>query len=104
MQYHGIDEYRVEFSEAIMKSLLVSAIITLFALPAVAGELPQASPAQVSSATGTATTAGDVVATVATGEVKGIGENTFQQSVPSFSGYGGGCDREHTSTEAMLIN
>jgi len=104
MQYHGFDEYRVEFSEATMKTFLVPAFIALFALPAVAGEMPEASPAPISSATGTATTAGDMAATVATGEVKDAGKNTFQQSVPSFSGYGGGCDRGHASTEAMLIN
>jgi hypothetical protein len=39
---------------------------------------------------------------VATGEVEQTGKKL--QSKPSYSGYGGGCDRGHSSTEAMLIN
>lgn len=86
-----------------MKTLLVPAFIALFALPAVAGEVPKVTLAPASSTAGSATTAGDVAASVATGDV-GSTSQKAQQSVPSFSGYGGGCDRGHASTEAMLIN
>jgi len=87
-----------------MKTMLVPAFIALFALPAVAGEMSEATPAPAFSATGTTTTAGDVAATVATGDIESAGKKTFQQSVPSYSAYGGGCDRGQASTEAMLIN
>ena len=87
-----------------MKTLLVPAFVALFALPAVAGEMLEATPAPASGDTGSVITAGDVAATVATGEVEGADRKSFQQSVPSYSGYGGGCDRGHASTEAMLIN
>lgn len=87
-----------------MKTMLVPAFIALFALPVVAGEMPEATPAPASSVTGTTTTAGDVAATVATGDIESAGKKSSQQSAPSYSGYGGGCDRGHASTEAMLIN
>ena len=87
-----------------MKTLLVPAFIALFALPAVAGEVPKVSLAPASGTAGMTTTAGDAAATVATGDVGSTSQKTIQQSVPSFSGYGGGCDRGHASTEAMLIN
>lgn len=87
-----------------MKTLLVPAVIALFALPAVAGEMPEVTPAPASSSTVTSVTAGDVAATVATGEVESTDSKAYKHSTPSYSGYGGGCDRGHTSTEAMLIN
>ncbi len=87
-----------------MKTLLVPAFIALFALPAVAGEMPEVTPAPASSAVGAAVSAGDVAATVPTGEVESTGSKAYKASKPSYSGYGGGCDRGHTSTEAMLIN
>ncbi len=87
-----------------MKTTLVSAMLALFAFPAVAGEMPEVTPAPAakSSSMTTATTAGEAAATVATGEVGKTGGKL--QSKPSYSGYGGGCDRGHSSTEAMLIN
>jgi len=87
-----------------MKTMLVSAMLALFAFPAVAGEMPEATPAPAanSSSATTTTSASEAAATVATGEVGKTGEKL--QSKPSFSGYGGGCDRGHTSTEATLIN
>jgi hypothetical protein len=87
-----------------MKTMLVSAFIALFAFPAVAGEMPEATPVPTanSSSVTTATTTSEAAATVATGELGKSGK--LSQSVPSYSGYGGGCDRGHSSTEAMLIN
>ena len=80
-----------------MKTLLVPALISLFALPAVAGEMPEVTPAPQASTTATAVTTGDVAATVPNGDSKAL-----KKSMPSYSGYG--CDRGHASTETMLIN
>ncbi len=87
-----------------MKTLLVPAFIALLAVPAAAGEMPKVTPAPAanSSAATTTTSAAEAATTVATGEVGTTGDK--MQSTPSYSGYGGGCDRGHTSTEAMLIN
>jgi hypothetical protein len=87
-----------------MKTMLVSAFIALFAFPAVAGEMPEATPVPTanSSSVTTATTTSEAAATVAIGELGKSGK--LSQSVPFYSGYGGGCDRGHSSTEAMLIN
>jgi hypothetical protein len=99
----GLDEYRVDLSEVTMKTMLVSAFIALFAFPAVAGEVPKVTLAPAGSSIG-ATTSAEAAATVATGQTGSMSEKSPQQSIPSFSAYGGGCDRGHASTEAMLIN
>ena len=102
----GLDEYRVDLSEVTMKTMLVSAFIALFAFPAIAGEVPKVTLAPAGSSIGaaTATTSAEAAATVATGDTGSTSERSPQQSIPSFSAYGGGCDRGHASTEAMLIN
>ena len=86
-----------------MRIMLVSAFVALFAFPAVAGEMPEATPAPAAS-TGSVATTAEAAATVATGEVGNTGKKSLHKSMPSYSGYGGGCERGHTSTEAMLIN
>lgn len=87
-----------------MKTLLVPAFIALFALPAAAGEMPEASPAPTAGTAAVTVTTGDVAATVVTGEIESTDSKAYKHSMPSYSGYGGGCDRGHASTEAMLIN